>query len=97
MFHLFDPMYRRMHIVSPKQLQQAIDLAIKGNKKILIDIGSYIAANRYLFLHIKEGSAEDHENREIYNAFKQNHLELFTQVEGWANFHLNKWTMDNED
>jgi hypothetical protein len=77
MFHVFDPMHRRLSITSPEQLQQVIDLAIAGNRYIIFDIGKYIAYNYYMCFNIKESSPEDLKNQLIHKSFEKNHPELF--------------------
>ncbi len=92
---MIDLKFKRMSITSPRQLQEAIDLAIAGNKSILPDIGKYIACNYYGCMHIKEGSADDLENEKIYTAFKENQSQLYQQVEGWVTYNYQKWDWDD--
>ena len=97
MYHLFNPLCRRMSITSSNQLKQAIDMAIMGNKSILPDIGKYIAYNYYMRFHIKEGSADDLENEVIYKAFEKDYPQLFAQIEGWVTYNFSKFNLDDDE
>lgn len=94
-------MYKSISITSSKTLKEAIDLAIAGNKKIIPDIAKYITYNYYLCFHIKEGSADDLENEKTYTAFKQEHPDLYNQVEEWVAYNFYKYkkfyTEDDDD
>ncbi len=70
-----------MNIKTPKELKEAVDLAIKGDIEILYDIAKYIAYNYYMYMHIKKDSPEDLENEVIYKGFQENYPELFQEVE----------------
>jgi hypothetical protein len=84
------PLYKRMSIANAKDLKEAIDLAIAGNKYMIYDIADYVTYNYYGCMHINEGSADDKENEKLYTAFKENHPHLYEQVAGWINFKLNR-------
>jgi len=70
-----------MNIKTSNELQEAINLAISGNKSILYDIARYIAYNYYFYTHIKKGSETDIKNEEIYRNFEENHYNLWKEVE----------------
>jgi len=79
-----------MNIKSPNQLKEAIELAISGNKEILYDIARYVAYNYYMYTHIKKDSKEDMENEQIYSDFRENHVDLYKEVEEIVDMIYNK-------
>ena len=78
-------------IKNAAELKACLDKAIAGDKGILFSIGKYIAYNYYMCYHIIEGSAEDLENEKNYSDFKNNHPDLYGQVESWVTFNFNKF------
>lgn len=97
MYDLINPLCKRISITSSKQLKQAIDLAIAGNRSILPDIGKYIAYNYYMCFHIKEGSSDDLENEVIYKAFEKDYPKLFAEIEGWVTYNFSKFNLDDDE
>ena len=82
-------------IKSAAELKECLDKAIAGDKGILFSIGKYIAYNYYMCFHIKEGCDDDLENEKNYSDFKNNHPELYVQVEGWVTYNFNKFNTNN--
>ncbi len=80
-----------MNIKTPKELQEAINLAISGDKEIIYDIARFIAYNYYMYTHIKKDSPEDKENERIYKEFEKNHPDLFKEVEEDVNIIYDKY------
>ena len=82
-------------IKSAAELKECLDKAIAGDRGILFSIGKYIAYNYYMCFHIKEGCDDDLENEKNYSDFKNNHPELYEQVEGWVTYNFNKFNTNN--
>ena len=78
-------------ITSAAELKACLDKAIAGDNGILFSIGKYIAYNYYMCYHIIEGSDDDLENEKNYSEFKNNHPDLYANVEGWVTFNFNKF------
>ena len=85
-----NPLGKRMSITDSKSFKKAIDLAIAGNKNIVMDIANYVTYNYYMCLHIKEGSDDDLQNEKLYTELKENYPELYYVVEGWVNYKFNR-------
>lgn len=79
-------MQRERMIRSAKELQEAIDLAIKGDDDILFSMGKYIAYNYYMNIHIKKDSPDDIENEKIYKRFQLEYPGLWKKVEEWVDY-----------
>ena len=84
-------------IKNAAELKVCLDKAIAGDKGVLFSIGKYIAYNYYMCFHIIEGSDDDLENEKNYNGFKNNHPDLYAQVEGWVTFNFNKFNRSISD
>ena len=78
-------------ITNAAELKACLNKAIAGDKGVLFSIGKYIAYNYYMCFHIKEGSDDDLENEKNYSEFKNNHPDLYAQVEGWVTFNHRKF------
>ena len=84
-------------IKNAAELKASLDKAIAGDKGVLFSIGKYIAYNYYMCYHIIEGSDDDLENEKNYSEFKNNHPDLYANVEGWVTFNFNKFNPANSE
>ena len=85
-----NPLYKRMSISSSKEFKEAIDLAIAGNEKIVMDIAKYVSYNYYMCMHIKEGSPDDLENGKLYKALEKEHPDIYKRIEWWVAYEFHR-------
>lgn len=86
-----------MNIKSPADLKIAIELAVNGDEKIAYNIYKYKWYNYYQNIHIKQGSAADLENEQIFKELEITHPELHREVEEYIDHEIKRLNLDVAD